>query len=131
MKTLARQEIEASNRLYTAPKILLDRLLLNNEKIIVPAAADHFLFQLHPVRFTRFPITPPTQLFTMAANLNINPPPITSYDFSHLKNVHQVTPQAYIESHNSTSQKLSLKMFRETNFLKTNSGFQQYKIIEH
>ncbi len=67
----------------------------------------------------------------MVANLNIYPPPITSYNFCHLKNVHQVTQQAYIESHNLPSQKLSLKMFTETNVLKTNSGFQQYKIIEH
>ena len=48
MKTLARQEIEASNRLYTAPKTLLDSLLLNNENIIVPtnypAATDDFSY---------------------------------------------------------------------------------------
>ena len=134
METLAKQEIECSNRLYTAPKTVLDKLQANNESIIIPTeyptAIDDLQFNLHPVRYARFPITPPTQLFTMAANLNVNPPPITSYDFSHLKNVHQVTPTAYVESHNLTSQKLSLKLFTESNFLKANSGFQQFKIID-
>ncbi len=134
MESLAKQEIECSNRLFTAPKTLLDKLQANNENIVVPteyaAAIDDYQYNLHPVRYARFPITPPTQLFTMAANLNINPPPITSYDFSHLKNVHQVTPNAYIESHNLMSQRLSLKMFTESNFLKASSGFQQIKIVD-
>ena len=91
-ETLAKQEIECSNRLYTAPRTVLDKLQANNESIIIPTeyptAIDDLQSNLHPIRYARFPITPTTQLFTMAANLNINP--ITSYDFSHLKNVQGV-----------------------------------------
>ena len=55
---------------------------------------------------------------------------IGCYNWTHLKNVHQLSPQAILESHNLCSQKWSLKLFTESNFNKQANGFNSYKIVD-
>ncbi len=103
---------------------MYDRLKTNAHKVLflhnIEAEMDDGDSHLHQIRFERGVITPPTTLYTMATQ-RITPQltPIHSYDFSHLRNEHQVSAIAYFESHNLASQRISICMFTESNLAKS------------
>ena len=93
---------------------MFDRLDTNAREVIFYDDGEN---KLHQMRFERGVITPPTTLFTMAAQrISSQMTPIHSYDFSHLWNEHQISAIAFIESHNLASHRLSIRMLMESNF---------------
>ena len=128
-----REEITAKNRVFNTPRTMFDRLENNARKVIFlrnfEAEFDDGENRLHQMRFERGVITPPTTLYTMAAQrIDVKMTPIDSYDFSHLRNEHQVSALAFIESHNLSSHRISIRMFTESNFAKASSG--NYRIVD-
>lgn len=128
-----REEISAKNRVFNTPRTMYDRLETNARKVLFlrnyEAEMDDGDNHLHQIRFERGVVTPPTTLYTMAAQrMSPQLTPIHSYDFSHLRNEHQVSAIAFFESHNLASQRISIRMFTESNFAKSTAG--NYKIVD-
>ena len=100
---------------------MYDRLETNARKVLFlrnfEAEMDDGDNHLHQIRFQRGVVTPPTTLYTMAAQrISTQLTPIHSYDFSHLRNEHQVSAIAFFESHNLASQRRSISCLLKVTF---------------
>ena len=96
LQYLAKEELNEKNKFFNNPKTVEDKLVANEAKVLVdttyPECVDDLQSKIHPLRYSRFPVTPTTELFQKIAD-NIDPIliPISCYDLTHTINSHQVS----------------------------------------
>ena len=100
-----------------------ENILKDNETSVlepkmIPEGYDDLNKNLHPLRLQRGPITSVADLYTMAASMYMEGGelPIKRYDLSHLQIGNSITAADFVELHDPTSQKLSIKQFSKYQF---------------
>ena len=111
LAVLAQKELEATERMFTQPKSMEDKLDKNRttvlQETLFKEEMDDLQTKLHSVRFSRMPVTSSQRLFQMSRDIiGSSITPINAYSFDHLRHSHRISTSAFLESHNLVSQKV-------------------------
>ncbi len=118
LAVLAQKELEATDRMFTQPKSMEDRLDKNRSTVLQETTfkeeIDDLQTKLHSVRFSRMPVTSSQRLFQMSRDvIGSCLTPINAYSFDHLRHSHRISTSAFLESHNLVSQKVVCLFFNK------------------